>query len=126
MVRHSSSGSSVGGKGKEEVGCSGREGSMTTATLTSPQPGARKRTRQHEQDKETSLEHLTQKVQRLHASESFDQLSPNVGTPPLAASGNNYQASPFEDKLRHLQEYLQINQVLKELHFDRLKRHEKR
>ena len=106
-----------------------------TETFTSPQSGTRKRGRQHEQDKETSLEHLTQKVQRLHASESFDQLSPNVGTPPPAASGNNHtlphQASPFEGKnkeleLRHLQEYLQINQVLKELHFGRLKRHEKR
>ena len=80
---------------------------------------AEKRKRPHAAgvgEEESTLEHITKKVQRLHAS--FEGAQEDAeGLPAMAMS--------FSKGVHPDLSYLHINQVLKELHFDRLKRMDK-
>jgi len=99
-------------------GVQGRREDAGACATTMTDPGQRTSEKRKRPDawtdgQESSLEDLTQQVKRLHASFEGKDGS-------LVVEKHEYASD-----MAHLEEYLHINQVLKDLHFDRLKRLEK-
>ena len=98
------------GANDHEVLASQAEGRLTDSFFSRSRPFL---LANRNRDVQSSLEDLTQQVKRLHASFEGKDGS-------LVVEKHEYASD-----MAHLEEYLHINQVLKHLHFDRLKRLEK-